>query len=582
MAERPALVAADGVTPLRRALTREIAAPSLMSARQIITGHPADGLEPEQLAMLLRGAEDGDPTSYLELAEQMEERDLHYLSVLGTRKRQVSQLPITVEAASDAPIDQAKAQMIRDWLRRDTLEGELFDMLDAVGKGLSFIEIVWDTRRRPWLPAKLIWRDPRWFEPDRIDGTFFRLRGQGLPTALQPFKFIQHVHPAKSGLPIRSGLARPVAWAYLFKSFGLKDWVAFAEIFGFPIRVGKYGAGASGDDIRVLLRAVSQISRDAAAVIPDSMTLDFINGQTTGGGDLYARLCEYLDKQISKAVLGQTATTDSQGGGLGGSGKEHNDVRGDIERADAKLVAATLNRDVVVPIIDFNFGRPSDGPLLYPMIKIGREDEVDIEAEMKAIGDFVDRGGRVAISVVRDKLRLPDPAPKEALLQPISKAAPATETPLPGLPGGGSPGGPQNGLFPGLQAPSGPNPQLATAIALLAPLIASYGKVQPATAATLPAGAGMPAPRQSGDDIDELVQLMADEGWEAVLGPMVDPLIEAMTGATSYEDAQALLATTLARMDSTALAERLEKAAFAIRAAGLTGADGTLPGTPAV
>lgn len=544
----PELVAADGVTPLRHILTTEIAGASMMSARSVLTGHPADGLDPARLASILRGAEDGNAVDYLELAEQMEEKDLHYLSVLGTRKRQVSQLPISVEAASDAEIDQAKAQLIRNFLKRDTVEAELFDMLDAVGKGFSLTEIVWD-RRPPWQPAKLIWGDPRWFEFDRIDGQTPLLRGSGPPEPLPPFKFIYHVHSAKSGLPIRGGLARPVAWAYLFKNFALKDWVAFAEVYGFPIRLGKYDAGATPEQIRTLMRAVANVSQDAAAVIPSSMQMEFIASNSTGSADLYQRLCEYLDKQISKAVLGQTATTDSEGGGLGGSGAQHNDVRGDIERADAKLLAATLNRDLVRPMIDFNFGQPADGsPALYPQINIGREEKEDVAALIESVERLVPLGLKVAVSTMRDKLGLPDPQPGEVLLG------------APVLPA------PQNGPTGALSAPGGPVPPKNAATGFLGPLKTSYGGI--AAAAT----GGDPASGATGDDIDDLVQLLTDEGWQAVMGPMVTPLTAAMAGADSYEAALAALMPALGEMDSDALAQKLERAAFAVRAAARVGA----------
>ena len=54
--------------------------------------HPSIGLTPERLTAILREAEAGDPFLYLELAEEMEEKDLHYLAVLSTRKQTVAQL----------------------------------------------------------------------------------------------------------------------------------------------------------------------------------------------------------------------------------------------------------------------------------------------------------------------------------------------------------------------------------------------------------------------------------------------------------------------------------------------------------
>lgn len=556
-----ALVGSDGVTPLRRILTSDIAGAQMGGARNVLTAHPASGLDPLGLTNILRNAEFGAPATFLELAEQMEEKYPHYNAVLGTRKRQVAQLPITVEAASDAEIDQKKAQLIRDFLKRDTLEAELFDIQDALGKGFSMTEIIWNgASSGPWLPERLEWRDPRWFEFDRTDGRTPLLRGGygsknsrgSTPRPLPPFKFIMHAGNAKSGLPIRGGLARVAAWSFLFQNFAIKDWVSFAEVYGFPIRVGKYDAGATPENIRTLLQAVSGISQDAAAVIPSSMQMEFIANNSTGSSDLYRQLAEYCDLAMSKLVLGQTATTDSQGGGLGGSGKEHNDVRGDIERADAKALAATLNRDLVRPIIDFNFGRPGAGMALYPQINIGREDPEDIKALMDGVTSFVAMGGRVAKSVIADKLGLPDVQDGEELLTPANSA------PVSGLP--------QNGPAGALSAPAGTVPPKNAAPGLLGPLKTSYGGNGVAAAAADPAGAA------GGDDIDDLVQVLTDEGWQAVMGPIIDPLTAAMAGAGSYEEALAALVPALGRMDSDALAQRLERAAFAVRAAAKVGA----------
>src|SRR5690349_12566386 len=135
------LVDGSGRPLKRETLKREVAGPSIGGVRSPIAGYPADGLTPSRLAEILRAADQGEPLEYFELAEIIEERDLHYAGVLGQRKRAVSQIDITVEAASDSARDVAMADMIRAWLKRDELADEVFDMLDAVGKGISFTEI---------------------------------------------------------------------------------------------------------------------------------------------------------------------------------------------------------------------------------------------------------------------------------------------------------------------------------------------------------------------------------------------------------------------------------------------------------
>jgi phage gp29-like protein len=289
-------------------LREEQAAPTMTGVRNIYSVmHPSVGLTPEKLGAILRQAEFGDPFLYLELAEEMEEKDLHYLAVLSTRKETIAGLQIAVRPASGGAEDIRIADMVRDLLLGGTLNlaSVLFDILDALGKGFSATEIIWDTSGREWAPARMIWRDPRWFSFDWVSGeqllvrtlggenlnqslgaargeSHFELRGSGLraprsgdswrgvqpmTSPLEPFKFVVHLSKAKSGLPIRGGLARAAGWSYLFKNYVLKDWVTFAEVFGQPLRLGKYGAGATESDKQALLTAVANIGTDAAAIV---------------------------------------------------------------------------------------------------------------------------------------------------------------------------------------------------------------------------------------------------------------------------------------------------------------------------
>lgn len=574
--KKPSAKVTSKTMPIEQAmtLTAQVAAPALGSARSILSGHPADGLTPDRLAVLLRAAEDGDAESYLELAEQMEERDLHYLSVLGTRKRQVAQLPITVEAASDAPDHQAHAELIREFLSRDTLESELFDILDAIGKGFSVTEIIWETAVVPWLPKRLVWRDPRWFEFDRIDGETIRLKGQpsggaqgmaggGMtrtPVASFQFKFIQHVHAAKSGLAIRGGFARAVAWCYLFKNYGLKDWVAFCEIYGLPFRIGKYEPGASEDDIRKLMQAVAGVGTDAAAVMPKSMEVNFVDGKSTGAADLYEKLCDYLDRQISKAVLGQTATTDADTGGLG-SGKEHGDVRADIERADAKLLAATLQRDLVVPIIQLNFGEQA----LYPRIKIGREESHDTAAMSAALAQLVPHGLKVGMSTVRDRLGFPDPEPGEEVLTPKPLEAPQGPPDASGRPV--MPAKP--GIAPaGLLRASYFDPAGNGRVQNRSPEWS--GHVKGRTAELLAAAIASQLAAEA-DEIEAAAAAIAHEQGRAILAPLIEPMLAALARGESFEDARAILDEVAASMDEREMEAALEQACLVARAAGNSG-----------
>ena len=75
------------------------------------------------------------------------------------------------------------------------------------------------------------------------------------------------------------------------------------------------------------------------------MLIEFVETRGAGGAEVYERFCEYLDKQVSKAVLGQTLTTETprEGGGSRAAAQVHDAVRRDIMESDARRLGATLH-----------------------------------------------------------------------------------------------------------------------------------------------------------------------------------------------------------------------------------------------
>lgn len=408
------------VIPLKT-LTGEIAGAQVGGVRQPISGHPADGLTPQRLANILRAAAEGEPEAYFELAEDIEERDLHYAAVMATRKRSVAQLPITVASATDSAEHKKHAELVQSWVNDEILRASLFDMLDAIGKGISIMEVDWKYHAGHLCPRELTWRTQRWFTFDREDGETVLLREGVTNVPLIPHKFVVHRHKTKSGLTIRSGIARTALWAWMFKSFTVKDWAIFCQNYGQPIRIGKYGRGATEAEKDVLWRAVSGIAGDCAAIVPRDMLIEFHEvGSKSSSTDMYERRADWLDRQVSKLVLGQTTTTDAVSGGHAVS-QEHRLVQEDIERSDALSISSTLNAQLIPNIVAFNFG-PQDH---YPKVRVGRPDEVPLEDFATAFDKLARHGLTAEESYLRDRLGIP--APKANAVLVGGRAAPGQD-----------------------------------------------------------------------------------------------------------------------------------------------------------
>jgi SPP1 gp7 family putative phage head morphogenesis protein len=412
-------------------LTKELAAPSHVGIRTTWHASAADNLTPSRLASILSMAARTYARDYLTLAEEMEERDLHYASVLGTRKLAITGLKVRVESASDNTEDVRRADAIRAVVATPEFGEMVANQVDALGKGYAVDEIMWDRSGAQWTP-KFKPRDQRFFTYDPETGTELRLLDEASPlrgVPLAPYKFIVHTPKIRAGLPIRGGLARLAAVAYMCKAWTWRDWMAFADIYGLPMRIGTYGPGASKDDIAKLMAAVANLGSDAAAVMPESVKIAFEEAaQVNGAGDFFEKLATFWDKQISKAVLGQTMTADD--GASMSQAKVHNDVRLDILEADAGALSNTLQRQLVRPYCDLNFT-----PSAYPRLFLVVPQPEDTKALVEALSTLVPMGLRVEASVIRDRLGLPDP-PKDAevLVAPAAaQAAPPNADPKPAL-----------------------------------------------------------------------------------------------------------------------------------------------------
>ena len=369
-----------------------------------------NSLTPERLAAILADVRRGEcPAEYLELSQDIELRDLHYRSVLSTRKDAITGLEIKVIPAGDDDKDVELAGAVeRDIVKNPSakLRSLIRDMLDVLGKGFSVNEIVWDTSRVPWKPKAYKFRDPRWFQYDRETGDTLMLRaplGNDLEP-LKPFQFIVHEPHLISGKQITAGLALPALYFWMLKTYDITSWAAFIDRYGYPIRIGKYGKKFTDEDRITLKRAVASIGQDFGAIIPESAQLEIIESKHTGEmSNVYNNMADWIDKQISKLVLGQTMTTDE--GSSRSQSETHDKVRNDIADSDIQQIVDTLNAALTVPYINLNFGEQEE----YPKIDLFKPDEKNIEQIITAVEKLGPQGLKVKADEVRSLIGLSNP-----------------------------------------------------------------------------------------------------------------------------------------------------------------------------
>jgi len=385
--------------------------------------HPSSGLTPYKLAQIMTEAEQGSLTAQSQLAADMEEKDGHLFAEMQKRKLACTTVPWKITP----PRNASKQELyMTEWLqeRLDPLEESdvVMELSDAILKGYSAQTITWQLIEGEQLPVALDWVDPSWFMTAQNDRNTLQIIGNdGQGVDLWPGGWVVHQHKSKSGYHGRAGLVRTLAWPYLFKNYSLRDLAEFLEIYGLPLRLGKYPAGATDSEKSKLLQAVIEIGHNAAGIIPDSMALEFKEA-AKGQADPFLALMNWAERTTSKAILGGTLTSGTDNGGAYNLGQVHNEVRQDLRNADVKQFGKTLTRDLIWPMLVFNHSS-IDRFHRCPKLEFVTEEAEDIKLLSDALPNLQKTGMQISKAWLHKQTQIPVPEDEDDILQPTGSTS---------------------------------------------------------------------------------------------------------------------------------------------------------------
>ena len=394
--------------------------------------HPAIGLTPLKVHALLTQAEAGNMNAMLALFEDMEERDLHLLAEMSKRKRTVAKLDWSIKAPKNADANEQKYTEVISELMGiiENFEDIITDSLDAIGKGFSCHELHWVREGNVWLINDMQWHVPQRFIIDPFNQRELLLAGNGLgdDEPLWENAWLVHTHKAKSGYLVRGGLHRALVWSYVFKNYSVRDLAEFLEIYGLPLRLGTYPAGATDGEKLTLLRAVMEIGHRAAGIIPQGMMIDFKEA-AKGSSDPFMDMIKWCEMSQSKAILGGTLTSQADGkSSTNALGKVHDETRLEIRDSDAKQLASSISRDVIGALMRINY--PNVSPRRYPKFVFDLAETEDIGVYSEALPKLVSIGMQIPAPWAHKRLGIPMVSGDEPVLSMAQAKQPTNQAPL--------------------------------------------------------------------------------------------------------------------------------------------------------
>lgn len=474
--------------------------------------YPSKNLKPNTIVQILEEADAGDPYRLIELEEEMVEKDGKIESILKSRTSSVLGLKWDVMPPKLRLADQgseAKAAEIARFCYQalDSCEfSELVaDLMDAVGKPFAVDWITWGQDDAGRVVPKLFSRIPtkhlRWafssdeirvFQPSQPGNFTGGEWGEPLPA----YQTIRAIDMSRRDHPTRAGVLRTLIWPYLFKLTIIKDMVAYGERSGLPPRVLRiddqdFDNAERYQKFRIAMRDFKQ---DLSAVISKNAELDIKVVATKDGVEVFVGQVAYFDKWMAWKVLGHELTSQSSPGQGQLGITAAMDVRQDIKEGDCRWLAGIIKRDLLTPIVGWNFGWDAVAQHLVPTLQFDVELPKDLNSGSQVLDRIVRAFPKLPVSKqwLRDEYGIPAPVGEE-------EGTPQDDILLSGWGGTGAAGGATGAPDPNANPPGSPadpgtvNAAPARAFELAGPLRITFAD-EPLT------------PKQAQEPIDELVR----------------------------------------------------------------------------
>ena len=436
--------------------------------RRIIRPHARDqqlspipiDFDPETLGWILDEGGRGNLTLQNELFNTMEDTWDRLRSNLNKIKKAVAKLPFNLQPWTEkgreptaAALEKAAFvehvlhnQKAATWEGQHNFQATIYELLDAVARGIAVLEIDWTLENGKYVPAgtrRVPWSCLGFERPSQVSSLSSQVSSNGLrlfpdrdpenpkPFDRYPHKFLVGVYRAKSGHIAETAQLRALAHLWLGRMLGW-EWMAHkAELFGLPLRWATYDPSAPQTQIDQISDMLRTMGTAAWGAFPQGTELQILNGNTpgvAGKSEPTERLMALADRSCDLLFLGQTLTSEEGSSGSYALGNVHREVELDLYENYAAYVIDVINNQLIPSIVELNWGNAEELPFLEVELDRPEKDYRRVERDKLL---FQEMGLPVSKQWLYDRHKVPTPGPHEDLFTPATSSLEGNAPPLP-------------------------------------------------------------------------------------------------------------------------------------------------------
>lgn len=378
----------------------------------------------------------------------MEEKDAAIFSALDARKNSVLSKTRNILPSGDRRVDRRVAEFVETALELhfNDFETFLYESLDAIGKGVSIGEIIFQDSRDGIVISDVRFKPQHLFSFGESDIAGFSTASMAYPQTgdLQLRSGIIHDLPVGSTLPEdkffvfsfrpkygnRWGdpVDRKAFWPSWIKRSSIKEWLKYQEK-GTGVVIARYNDGSAEKEMQDAQSAAAAVQEESAVAIPKKFILEVHEMVRQIGSSHKELVDDFCNAEIMRIYLGQTLTSrGSDGGGSRALGEVHERKEHTIGEADAKALMTAVNEQIIRPLVRLNFGANVEPPKWV----IETEPKEDAQAKAKLFATArKELGMDLSKQQIRDDLMLEEPDGDDDTLTPPPEAdKPSNNDPL--------------------------------------------------------------------------------------------------------------------------------------------------------
>lgn len=360
-------------------------------------------------------------------------RDPQIYYCLNVRRTATSSLPWSItppDEFSEEPLAQKLADESQNRINRMPKFREFLDNnMNSLLSGLAVNELVWKVDDDgQYIIAHHYPMTKDRFKFDRNgEMTLLQPMAPNWGKIVPPYKFVAHRFQASDGswnAPMNAGYVfygkgladTPLYHYFYFKLTALRFMLKNLERNASPFKI--YYTGPQNNQLASKLdQILAALQNDSVVGIPGSKGPGGTEVQVEsakGGAELYIGLIEYIDRLITRAILGQELMTEMPSVGSYAAAQVHASVFARISENDRTLLQDTLNATLMR--YDAGLNSPGIPEKLRPIFRFKSSQLLDIQQFLSSAQLAMSMGLELSENQVRELSGFRKPLPNEPIL----------------------------------------------------------------------------------------------------------------------------------------------------------------------